>query len=426
MGIWLQNGYAKGYSECFPHSEPTAMQQRLTQFLQTLQSPDIRYVFRLVEWMSIGIALVSLLLDQSWQAWEARMLLPKVSGYFLLAGLFGLSWIFPAKRPLWQRRLYVTIAAALIICANFAGYDLDILLYLLIAKSCFLLNRRDLVKLLVVAGVVWNLARMWIFHHSIAMINQRPPEFDHQRLFISASLVSFGIYITASLFVLLLSLTIVREQRSRARAEQLSKEMETLAATVERSRIAREIHDSLGHTLTTLNVQLELAQKLQQRDPTRSGQAIDVAHQLSAQCLQDVRHAVHSMQDRTIDLNTAIGALVQPLQSSGDLHLAVALRFPALPPTTSHQIYCIIQEGLTNIQRHAQATQVQLQAERIDDQIVVILRDNGIGFNLDQASTGFGLRSMTERAQSLGGKLSIASAPEQGTQIQLATPAPVK
>jgi signal transduction histidine kinase len=402
------------------------MQLRLAQFFQTLQSLDMRDVFRLVEWLSIGIALGSLLLDQSWQAWEARMLLPKVSAYFLLAGLFGFSWIFPLKRPLWQRRLYVAIAAGLIIGATFAGCNLDILLYLLIGKSCFLLNRRDLVKLLVLGGVLWNLSVMWLFYHSIAMINQRPPEFNHQQLFISASLVNFGIYITASLFVLLLSLTIVREQRSRARAEQLAQEMETLAATVERSRIAREIHDSLGHTLTALNVQLELAQKLQQRDPTRSGQAIDIAHQLSAQCLQDVRHAVHSMQDRTIDLNTAIATLVQPLQRNDALHLAVTLRLPALSPTISHQIYCIIQEGLTNIQRHAQATQVDLQGELIHDQIVVTLRDNGVGFNLDQATTGFGLRSMTERAQSLGGQLAIDSAPERGTQIQLAAPAPTK
>jgi signal transduction histidine kinase len=408
-----------------PNIDTTAMQQRLTRFLQTLRSPDIRYVFRLVEWLSIAIALVSLLLDQSWQAWEARMLLPKVSAYFLLVGLFGLSWIFPVKRPLWQRRLYVAIAAALIICSSLAGYNLDMLLYLLIGKSCFLLNRRDLVKLLLIAGVLWNLSIMWVFYNSIALIDQRPPEFDHQRLFISASLVSFGVYIAASAFVLLLSLTIVREQRSRSRAEQLTQEVETLAVTVERSRIAREIHDSLGHTLTALNVQLELAQKLKQRDPVRAGQSIDIAHQLSAQCLQDVRHAVHSMQDRTIDLNTAIQTLVQPLQNHGALHLEAALKFPALPPTMSHQIYCIIQEGLTNIQRHAQATQVQLQGELIHDQIVVTLQDNGVGFHLDQAATGFGLRSMTERATSLGGQLAIDSTPEQGTRIHLTAPAPL-
>jgi signal transduction histidine kinase len=280
------------------------------------------------------------------------------------------------------------------------------------------------VGLLLVAGVVWNTAQMRIFYQSIDFINNVPADINPQRLLISTILASFGVYITACTFVLLLSLTIVREQRSRARAEQLTHEIETLAATVERSRIAREIHDSLGHTLTALNVQLELAQKLQQRDPDRAGQSIDIAQQLAIQCLQDVRHAVHSMQDRTIDLNTAIQTLIQPLQSHSNLQLAVTLRFPALSPTTSHQIYCIIQEGLTNIQRHAQATQVQLQGELIDDHIVVTLQDNGVGFHLDQAVTGFGLRSMTGRAVSLGGKLTIDSAPEQGTRIHLTAPAP--
>jgi signal transduction histidine kinase len=380
----------------------------------------MRYMFRLVEWTIIGIALGTMLLDEPWQAWESRLLLPRISGYFLLAGLFGLSCIFPIKRPLWQRRLYVTLAAALIISANFGGYIFDVFLYLLIAKSCFLLSRRDLVTLMVVTGLLWNLSVIWVFYQSIDLINQRPPTFDRQRLLISASLTSFGVYITASAFVLLLSLTVLREQRSRARAEQLTQEMETLAATAERSRIAREIHDSLGHTLTALNVQIELAQKLQQRDPDRATQSLDIAQQLSIQCLQDVRQAVHSMQKRPIDLNQAIQALVQPLQSHGNVQLDLSLRFPTLPPTMSHQIYCIIQEGLTNIQRHAQATQVQLQAELTQDQIVVMLQDNGVGFHLDQA--GFGLRSMSDRAASLGGRLDIDSVPDQGTQINFTAP----
>jgi signal transduction histidine kinase len=398
------------------------MQQRLTQFLQTWRSPEIRHVFRLVEWMSIGIALATLQLDPPWQDWESRLLLPKISAYFILAGVFGLSCWFPVQRPLWQRRLYVAIAAILITSANFTGYTLDILLYLLIAKSCFLLSRRDLVKLLVVIGVVWNLSMIYAFYQSIDLIGQRPPTYDRQSLLISASLVSFGVYINASAFVLLLSFAVLREQRSRARAEQLTQEMETLAATVERSRIAREIHDSLGHTLTALNVQIELAQKLQQRDPDRATQSLDIAQQLSIQCLQDVRQAVHSMQNRTLDLNQAIHTLVQPLQSHGNLQLDLSLRFPALPPTMSHQIYCIIQEGLTNIQRHAQATQVHLQAELNQGQIVVTLRDNGVGFHLDQA--GFGLRSMSDRAASLGGQLEIDSGPDRGTRIQLAAPVP--
>jgi signal transduction histidine kinase len=395
------------------------MPQRFLHRFQSFKPTDISHVFRLIEWMAIGIVTLTLLFDQPWREWEARMILPRASVYFILAGIFVLSFAFPTKRPLWQRRAYVAIVAGLIVGASLAGYSLDILLYLLIAKSCFLLSRRDLVVLLLGAGVAWNAAQMRIFYQSFDFISKVPPDINYDRLLITSTLTSFGVYITACTFVLLLSLTIVREQCSRARAEQLTQEIESLAATVERSRIAREIHDSLGHTLTALNVQIELAQKLQQRDPDRSRQSIDIAQQLAIQCLQDVRHAVHSMHDRTIDLNTAIQTLIQPLCSDPDVQMTAILKFPALSPTTSHQIYCIIQEGLTNIQRHAQATQVQLQGELVQDQILVILRDNGVGFNLDQASTGFGLHSMTDRAASFGGQLTIDSAPQQGTRIQL-------
>jgi signal transduction histidine kinase len=399
----------------------------LTRLRHKFKTPDLKDIFRTIEWMGIATFGLVLLLAPTYKEWSDRLPLPDWSGYGLLAALFGLSWCFPVKRPLWQRRLYVAVAAGLLIASIFTGVPFDILLYLLIAKSCFLLNRRDLVVMLIGVGVAWNLAAIWLFQQSIALMNLQPPPpeaLNTQRLFISAIVGSSGMYIVACTFVLLLSFTILREQRSRARAEQLTQEVEILAATVERSRIAREIHDSLGHTLTALNVQIELAQKLQQRDPVRSGQSIDIAQQLATQCLQDVRHAVHSMQDRTIDLNTAIQTLVQPLQNHSDLQFDLSLKFPALPPTFSHQIYCIIQEGLTNIQRHAGATHVQLQGERSGDEIVVSLQDNGIGFHVDQAATGFGLRSMSERAQSIDGRLQVESTPAQGTRLRLAAPAP--
>jgi signal transduction histidine kinase len=399
----------------------------LTRLRHKFKTPNLKVVFRTIEWMSIGVFGLVLLLAPANDLELARLLLPRWVGYGLLVLLCGLSWYFPIARPRWQRRLYVAVAASLLMVSVFVGAPFDILLYLLIAKSCFLLSRRDLVVMVVVVGVSWNLAQVWLCQQLIEFVKTQPyPDtVNPERLFISAVVSSSGMYIAACTFVLLLSLTIVREQRSRARAEQLAQEIETLAATVERSRIAREIHDALGHTLTALNVQLELAQKLQQRDPDRMGQAIDIAHQLSTQCLQDVRHAVHSMQDRNIDLNTAIQTLVQPIQNHSDMKFDVALRFPALSPILSHQIYCIIQEGLTNIQRHAAATHVQIQGSRSGNEIVVSLEDNGIGFNMGQAAKGFGLRSMRERAQSINGRLQVESTPAQGTRLQLIAPAPL-
>jgi signal transduction histidine kinase len=399
----------------------------LARLRHNLATPDLKDVFRTIEWLSIAIFGLVLWLAPTYKEWTDRFPLSGWSGYGVLGALFCLSWVFPVKRPLWQRRLYVGISAGLLITSLVSGDSFDILLYLLIAKSCFLLSRRDLVVMLVGVGIVWNLAQTWLYQASIALMNSQSYQeiLNSQRLFISMVVSSSGVYIMACTFVLLLSFTILREQRSRTRAEQLTQEVEILAATVERSRIAREIHDSLGHTLTALNVQIELAQKLHQRDPAQAGKSIEIAQTLATQCLQDVRQAVHSMRDRTIDLNLAVHTLVQPMQTHGTLQFNLCLNFPALPPTFSHQIYCIIKEGLTNIQRHAQATQVQLKGELWQDQIVVILRDNGSGFEFDQATAGFGLRSMTERAQNLGGRLQVESGPDRGTLIRLEAPAPL-
>jgi signal transduction histidine kinase len=397
----------------------------LTRCLNSLKHPDIRDLFRIIDWMSLAMFVLITLLQPTWPLWENRLPLPTWAIYFVLAGLFGLSWIFPVKRSLGYRRFYTALSVSLLMTAFLSGYSLDLLLYLLITKSCFLLTRRDLIIMVTAVGLIWTSAQIWLFQLSVSLINQQPQEIlSSQRVLISTIFGSFSSYVVASTFVLLLSLTILREQRSRARAEQLTKEVEVLAATVERSRIAREIHDSLGHTLTALNVQIELAQRLQERDPGRSTQSIDIAQKLAAQCLQDVRHAVHSMNDRHIDLNTAIASLVAPMQTDADFQVMLMLKFPILPPTISHQIYCIVQEGLTNIQRHAVATKVKLKGEMVGNRIFVNLQDNGIGFLLDQANMGFGLCSMSERAQLLGGKLEIQSSPDTGTHIHLELPCP--
>jgi signal transduction histidine kinase len=405
------------------------------RLLDRFKAPEIRHVFLVVEWMSLAIFAVVVAVESTsiLAEWANRVMLPHWFGYILLAGLFGLSCIFPIQWSLQWRRLYVALSTILILSAVLIGYSFDILLYLLIAKSCFLLNRRDLLVMIGLVGLVWNASQIWLVRQSLDILSQQPQEIlNNQRLFFSTVFATIGFYIVICTFVLLLSFMILREQRSRARAEQLTKEVETLAATIERSRIAREIHDSLGHRLTALNVQIELAQKLQQRDPDRATQSIEIAQQLANQCLQDVRHAVHSMSDRNLDLNIALQSLLQPMRADPDLQLVVALNFPPLPPTISHQIYCIIQEGLTNIQRHAQATKIKLIGEFVDDRILVVIQDNGIGLNLDQAETGFGLRSMSERAQLIGGRLEVYSTQAvdystdshqaQGTQIHLELP----
>jgi signal transduction histidine kinase len=393
--------------------------------LPRFQPLQIRDIFRYLDWMSVGLYVLIMLLSPRSPETLAQLFLPSWICYVCLAGIFGLSFVLPQQWKVSQRRLYILGSFSLLLLCLFAGWGFDLILYVLIAKACFLISRRDLGIFLLFGGGIWTGLQAWVVYQFTTHYDQYRSELveNQQGSFLSTAVGNTGLYIVASTFVLLMSAIILQEQRSRAKAEQLAAEVEVLAATVERSRIAREIHDSLGHRLTTLDVQLELAQKLQTRDPDRAQQSIDIAKQLAHQCLQDVRHAVHSMANQSFDLNHAVHNLIQPLQANPELKLETRIDFPAtLPATLGHQIYCIIQEGLTNIQRHSKATQIQLQGYTIDQHIHVELSDNGIGFNLDQASKGFGLRSMNERAQLIGGNLALRSFPNNGTQIHLSIP----
>ncbi len=390
------------------------------------RSFPVQDIFCYGEWLTIVAFLLVMVLEPK-APQLADFFAPKWVGYAALSGLSALSCVFPGQWKLWQRYGYVLVSFSLIMVGITAGNGFDVLLYLLIAKCCFLFTRRHLIVLLSVMGVLWNLAFVWLVQRSRQMIELHGPELlrESQGYLLPTIVGSVAIYVAICAFLILLSFTLLREQKIRSQAEKLAAEVEILAATVERSRIAREIHDSLGHRLTTLDVQLELAQKLQDRDPARASQSIDIAKQLASQCLQDVRHAVHSMGNQVFDLNVAIKTLVQPLDSNPEVKLNYSTQFPPLPATLSHQIYCIIQEGLTNIQRHGKASQIWLQGKRVGDMIRVELRDNGVGFNLDRAPSGFGLRSMSERAQLVGGHLEIYSDPGAGTSLCFEVPVPV-
>jgi signal transduction histidine kinase len=335
-----------------------------------------------------------------------------------------LSFLLPLDRPLWQRRSYVALELVLITAAHFAGLRSDLLFVLIVLKGSVLLERRDILLAAFLGGGAFTVAyvtrlplELERVQHKLATLGFA--QVYDPRVMITTFVLQLG---GAALLAVLTGLVLMAERQSRARAEHLARENELLAADLERTRIAREIHDSLGHTLTTLDVQLEVAQRLQERDPNASRSALDTAKLLSAQCLLEVRRAVHSMRNRDFDLTAALDALVTQAARHQPFSLESAVVLPVLPAQTGHQVYCIIQEGLTNIQRHAGAHRVHLCAQTVEGRLRIELRDDGRGFRPDQATSGYGLRGMRERAQILGGALTVESAPGRGTRILLEVP----
>ncbi|MEO1692172.1 MAG: sensor histidine kinase [Cyanobacteria bacterium J06631_6] len=339
---------------------------------------------------------------------------------YLIAILFSLT--LPIKCSLKYRQIYISLALSLIIFANFQDISLDLLLYLYLAKSLFLVEGKHTIYFSILAGIGWVASECIDEIEHLNLIRYEPP-FGYIKYNLGTIFIfSAGIYIASSVFVIFFGSTIIAEQKSRKRAEALTEQVEILAQNLERTRIARDIHDSLGHTLTNLNIQLKVAQKMRDSDLDKAFKAIDIAAILSFQCIEDVSHAVQTMRRNNFDLNRALHNLLEQSRNDYSFQVKYEISLPSLALLSSHQIYYVVKEGLFNVQKHARASKVSFQGYSTAKQIILKLQDNGVGFDRQQISSGFGLQGIQERVQALNGELNIDSAPGKGTRILVTIP----
>jgi signal transduction histidine kinase len=246
------------------------------------------------------------------------------------------------------------------------------------------------------------------------------------------------------IFAIMMARIVVNERASRKRTEHLLAELEDshlqlktytaqveeLATTKERNRLARDIHDTLGHYLTVINVQLEKALVFRDKKPHEADQAVSDAKRLASEALQDVRRSVGILRatSEIFSFSTAITRLVEHMQSE---QLNVNTRIDGSDSDFSAQIlialYRAAQEGLTNVQKHAHARQVTLHIQFNKQEATLTLSDDGQGFESGYALSGenyggFGLQGMQERLELLGGYMEITSRPGQGTCLFVVVP----
>lgn len=336
---------------------------------------------------------------------------------------FLLGWIFPSNRPYWLRCSYILIGLTVVVSFRSMGIDIGLFVFFYLAKSYFLLGHRTTLIITAFTAIPWTiseyLGELKSLKYSLPIPTNSLLNPQHSLKFIFFTLV---IYTAASTFNLMFTSMIVSEEKTRQRAEELSQQVETLAATLERTRIAREIHDSLGHTLTDLDIQLEVAQKLRSRNLEQSFQAVDTAKILARQCIEDVSQTLHQMRQSDFDLKSALTSLMEQLRQNSQLKVQFEFNLPQLNLYKSYQIYCIVKEAMMNVQKHARASQVSFSGNSNSEAIVLDIKDNGIGFDSEKKPTGFGLQGMMERVQLLGGKIEINTALTQGTQIKITLP----
>lgn len=243
----------------------------------------------------------------------------------------------------------------------------------------------------------------------------------------------------AMVFTLVFTGVAVREQSSREEAGRLAVELgeanqklreyavraEDLATMEERNRLAREIHDSLGHYLTVINVQLGAAQAVLDQDPERAKLAMSRAQRLTQEGLDAVRQSVAALREAPLSnrsLVEAVRGLLDEVRTGGVVTQMAVLGRPR-PAGAKEELtlFRAAQEGLTNVRKHARASRVTLTLDyETPGRVVLTVQDNGIG--AAQVDGGFGLLGLRERVQLLGGDIHIDTAPGRGLSLSVAVP----
>ncbi len=225
-------------------------------------------------------------------------------------------------------------------------------------------------------------------------------------------------------FVVIFTWIALREIAARKRVEALSAEVEKLAVIQERNRLAREIHDSLGHFLTTIHVQLQAARAIHATDPGRALEAVEKAQVLAHDALAEVRRSVGSLQaDRVaIPLAQRLRELASATDGWG---AAVSLETlgPVRPlaPEAEHALFRAAQEGLTNVRKHAQARKARVTLDYRDPaRVFVRVTDDGRGRTDGRA--GCGLTGLGERIAALGGRVVAENPAGGGFRLQVEIP----
>jgi signal transduction histidine kinase len=244
--------------------------------------------------------------------------------------------------------------------------------------------------------------------------------------------LAWGIpFLAAVVFVAVFTEITVSEQKARAELAQANNKLreyaskvEELAVVQERNRLAREIHDGLGHYLTAINIQLRAAQAVAGTDISQALAAMGNAQTLAQEALADVRRSVSSLRadpSTSRPLPEALSQLLTELHASG-IRTNFILTGPPrpLPAQADFTIYRAVQEGLTNIRKHARASQVNLQLEYCPDCVRILLQDDGIG--AAKVEGGFGLLGLEERLKLVGGSQQVDTAPGKGFRLQVEVP----
>jgi two-component system NarL family sensor kinase len=212
---------------------------------------------------------------------------------------------------------------------------------------------------------------------------------------------------------------------------RLAEQTSELARADERTRLAREIHDTLAQDLTAITLQIETALAHVEDDPRRARERMEKALATARSSLEEARRSVMSLRGEPLAgkaLAQALAALVREFTSESGIRVSLVTRAACtLSPPVEGELYRIAQQSLANVRQHARAHHVTIELACTGHKVALTVADDGIGFNVHGVPPArHGVAGMRERARLLGGSLRITSRPGAGTRVTVTLPRSVK
>lgn len=286
------------------------------------------------------------------------------------------------------------------------------------------------------ALVAWQYQLRHVLIYSIAitglelsLIFLGRAEYRNIFVFIFIAIIRTISFIAVGVFISLLVSRMRAQQESLREANanlgHYASTLEQLTVSRERNRLARELHDTLAHSLTAISVSLETAKAYFDIDPNKTRELIEKSLESTRTGVDETRRALKSLRSNALE-DMGLGLAIQRAAESAAtrFHLTLELDLqnpmPSLSPDVEQTIYRITQEAIENITNHSRAKKFSIQLVS-DSHTILTIQDDGMGFDMrsDASSGHFGLIGLRERAELVGGKLKIESAKGKGTKIVL-------
>lgn len=342
---------------------------------------------------------------------------------YVANGIYGFAYVrntpaTPIKLVYFLSQLF--LSGLILFYGKGAGFS-SLIMLPLVAHAVIALDQNW--SLITTIGIlITQVLAIWSFSHDLQVVWQGLP-----------------IFFTSVIVVLIFTQMAVNEIKARERLEVLASELaeankhlseyaeqvQELAIANERNRFAREIHDGLGHYLSTINMQINAASALVISEPSRAIDMLEKAQKMTTEALVDVRNSVYALRKDSVDLEDLPKRVEKLAESARSQEREVVLRVIGEPKNLSPQanltIYRTAQEALNNAQKHSGAVRIELTLDYTNEGLVEFtVKDNGQG--AEEMNSGYGLIGIQERVRLMNGNLRVVNQPGKGFEVRINLP----